>query len=216
MLRVGLTGGLAAGKSSVAALLAKKGAAVTDADTIVSSLYAPAGPGVARVVGLFGREVLDPQGGVDRRKLADLVAADPTGLRLLDEVIHPLVREAIEGWFAGLEGREKPIVAVVEAALLVETGSFTEYHRLVVVTAPEELRRQRALAAGVPPALVEQLLAKQAKDEEKARVAHYLLENSGSSKDLAAKTQLLWQALLQDAQALASGKPLPQGPPVRF
>lgn len=216
MLRVGLTGGLAAGKSSVTALLAKKGAAVTDADTIVASLYAPAGPGVARVVRLFGQEVLDPQGGVDRRKLADLVTADPSRLRLLDEAVHPLVREAIEGWFAGLEGREKPMVAVVEAALLVETGSFTQYHRLVVVTAPQQLRRQRALAAGFPPLLVEQLLAKQARDEEKARFAHYLLENSGSPAELVEKTQLLWQALLKDAEALASGEALPQGPAVRF
>lgn len=214
MLRVGLTGGLAAGKSSVAEYLAKKGAAVTDADTIVASLYAPAGPGVARVVRLFGRQVLDPQGGVDRRKLAQLVAADPAGLRLLDQAVHPLVREAIEGWFAGLQG--KPIMAVVEAALLVETGSFTQYHRLVVVTAPKELRRQRALAAGLAPPLVEQLLAKQATDEERARFAHYLLDNSGPPTELAAKTQFLWQALLADAQALALGKPLPQGPAVRF
>src|SRR5512139_2293162 len=119
MLKVGLTGGVASGKSAVARLLAARGAAVRDADRVVEELYRRGAPGAAAVAGLFGPAALAPDGSVDRGRLADLVLADPNRRRALEAAIHPLVRAELVRWTGALEGAEPaPAVAVVEAALL--------------------------------------------------------------------------------------------------
>lgn len=215
MLRVGLTGGLGAGKSTLARLLAQRGAAVLDADRVVEELYRPNGAAVAPLVAVVGEGILAGDGGVDREKLARLVAGDPALLVTLTRIVHPLVRQEIARWLFQLEGGENPPeVAVVEAALLVETGSFRAYHRLVVVTAPQEVRLQRAAAAGLPLATARRLLQAQADDAVKKSVAHYVVENSGSLAQLEAKAETLWRYLLADARALAAGAPLEARPPV--
>jgi len=216
VLRVGLAGGVAAGKSTVAALLAARGAAVRDADAIVAALYAPGGAAVAPLVELVGPEIRDPQGGVDRRRLASRVASEPQLLRRVEQIVHPLVRQELDRWLASLEREGVVPVAVVEAALLVETGTFQRFHRLVVVTAPAAVRRERALASGFSPTLLERILAQQADDEARIRVASYVVENSGTPQELAGKVARLWEALLRDAQLLAAGLPLPEARGVRL
>lgn len=214
---MGLTGGLGAGKSTLARFLAEKGAVVCDADGIVEELYLPQGAAVLPLISAFGERVLTPDGGVDRGKLKELVAQDPSALRILNRIVHPLVRAEIARWFEELERRPQgPNVAVVEAALLVETGSYRHYHRLVVVTAPQAERVRRALAFGFSRAAVEKLLAAQADDATKKRVAHYVVENSGSLAELASKAEALWQHLLADARDVAEGRALRAGPPVVF
>ncbi|MCS7182003.1 MAG: dephospho-CoA kinase [Thermoanaerobaculum sp.] len=213
MLRVGLTGGLGAGKSTLAGMLAQRGAAVRDADGVVEGLYRAGGAAVPLLVQLFGAEILAPDGAVDRGRLAKLVAANGEALEQLNRVVHPLVRQELSAWLEELERLScPPTVAVVEAALLVETGSFRRFHRLVVVTAPEPLRRKRALASGMGLQAVERLLQAQAREEEKCRLAHYVVDNSATLEALAARAKTLWEYLLQDAERLAAGKPLPQGP----
>ena len=208
MLRVGLTGGLASGKSTLAALLAGHGAAVRDADELVAGLYGPGGAGAGLVAELFGAEMLDAGGAVERRRLGALVLRDPARRRRLETAIHPLVLAEIARWFQDLEGRKPPPdVAVLEAALLVETGSWRDYHRLVVVTAPVELRRARALAAGWPADAIDLVLEAQASDTEREAVADYLVVNGGDSEDLVAAADRLWAALSADAAKLASGGP---------
>ena len=210
MLRVGLTGGVAAGKSTVAALLAARGAAVRDADAIVAGLYAPGGGAVEPLVELFGREILEPGAGVERNRLASRLANEPQLLRQLEQIVHPLVVEELERWLAALEREGSVPVAVVEAALLVETGTFQRFHRLVVVTAPEAVRRERALASGFSARLLEQILAQQADDAARLRVASYVVENAGTPEELERSVARLWEALMRDAQLQASGLPLPE------
>jgi dephospho-CoA kinase len=207
VLRVGLTGGLASGKSTLAALLAGHGAAVRDADELVAGLYGPGGAGAGLVAELFGAEMLDAGGAVERRRLGALVLRDPARRRRLETAVHPLVRAEIARWFAGLEAlTPPPDVAVLEAALLVETGSWRDYHRLVVVTAPVELRRARALAAGWPADAVAKVLEAQASDAEREAVADYLVRNDGDSDELVASADRLWAALSDDAARLAAGR----------
>jgi dephospho-CoA kinase len=215
LLRVGLTGGLGVGKSTLGRFLAEKGAALCDADEVVAGLYRPGGQAVDVVVARFGEEVRAPSGGLDRDKLAKLVVANAAALGELAQLVHPLVQREIETW---LQQREQAgvLVAVVEAALLVETGSFRRFHRLVVVTAQEEVRKQRIRQGGHPPSLVERLLAAQRGEEEKLRHAHYVVDNSGPLPALAEKAEKLWAALLGDAQRLALRQGLPQGPAVFF
>ena len=207
MLRVGLTGGLASGKSTLASLLAGHGAAVRDADELVAGLYGAGGAGARVVAELFGAEMLDAAGAVERRRLGALVLRDPERRRRLEQAVHPLVRAGIATWFADLERRiPAPEVAVLEAALLVETGSWRDYHRLVVVVAPVEVRRARALAAGWPADAIDRVLEAQASDAEREAVADYVVRNDGDGENLAEAAARLWDALRHDAAALASGQ----------
>lgn len=193
MLRVGLTGGVASGKSEVARLLAAHGAAVLDADAIVERLYRPRGAGALAVAALFGPEVLTAEGAVDRGQLARRVLCDPPGRRRLEAAIHPLVRGEIARWFGEQEhAPEHPIVAVVEAALLVETGSFRDYDLLVVVTAPLETRRARARAAGWDGERFERLASVQTSDTQREAVAHHLVRNEGDLTALQRAVEALW------------------------
>jgi dephospho-CoA kinase len=209
VLRVGLTGGVASGKSTLAGVLAELGAAVCDADDLVEELYRPDGSGVKVVLDLFGTAVLSADGGVDRGALAGVVLADTTAMRRLEAAIHPQVRARVAGWFERLRRAERPPeVAVVEAALLVETGSFEEYDRLVVVTGPESVRRARALAAGWPPERLDAVIAAQLSDAERAAVAHYVVGNDRDRGDLAHAAATLWVLLTEDAARLAEGLPL--------
>jgi len=210
VLKVGLTGGVACGKSTLARLLCDLGAAVCDADLVVRELYRGGGPGARAVDALFGPGLLTEDGSVDRAALAALVLADPTARRRLEEAIHPLVRDWLAAWVGPLEhSPDPPAVAVVEAALLVETGYYSEYHRLVVVTAPAPVRRARALASGWDPRAFERVLAAQADDAAREKVADYLVANNGDEAALKTAAERLWQALLGDARLLSAGKPLP-------
>lgn len=207
VLRVGLTGGVASGKSTVANLLAELGAAVLNADEVVAILYRPTGAGAKKVARWFGRSVLTLDGGVDRRALAGKVLSDPQARRRLEALIHPLVEGEVAKWLDAQAGASTP-VAVVEAALLVETGSWRHYHRLVVVEAPLHLRRQRALSAGWSEAAFSAVVAAQLDDAARLAVANYVLPNDGDEVALRARVNRLWQALLADQRQRAAGLPL--------
>ncbi|HVN76872.1 MAG TPA: dephospho-CoA kinase [Thermoanaerobaculaceae bacterium] len=209
MLRVGVTGGVASGKSTLSAALRGLGAEVCDADALVAELYRPNGPGARAVLEVFGTAVIAADGSVDRKALGDLVLADAVRLRRLEAAIHPQVRARVASWYEGLRRRETPPdVAVVEAALLVETGASEEYDRLVVVTAPETARRQRALAAGWRPERLDAVIAAQLTDPERAAAADYVVANERAPGDLAAAAATLWVLLTEDAARLAEGLPL--------
>ncbi len=208
MLRAGLTGGAASGKSTFARLLAARGAAVLDADEVVAGLYEPGRGGARAVEALFGGDVLTPQGGVDRGALAAAVLADAEARRRLEQAVHPLVRAAVAAWIDAL-GAPKGGVAVVEAALLVETGSWRDYDRLVVVTAPLEVRRRRALAAGWSGSRFEGVAAAQASDAERAAVADYVVDNDGDRDALERAAEAVWSALREDVREQSAGRPLP-------
>lgn len=208
MLTVGLTGGVGSGKSTVAAMLAARGAAVLDADEVVAALYRPGGRAVGAVRGLFGTAVIAADGGIDRAALGRRVLDDPEARRRLEAAVHPLVRDEIRRWLAGLEtGGTPPPVAVVEAALLVETGSWRDFDALVVVSAALEVRRARAVAAGWNPERFDRTVAAQLSDAERETVATRVVRNDGGRGRLEAEVDALWGELA----ARASGTPAPRG-----
>jgi len=195
---VGLTGGLASGKSSVARRLAKLGAAVLDADAVVHELYEPGETGAAAVRELFGGEVLDARGGVDRPALAARIQEEPGALARLNAAIHPLVRRRVHRWIDELSRRsDRPPVAVVEATLMVESGSYRDYDLLVVVWCRPEQQLERALERGVPGERARALLAGQMPLEEKRRLADVVIDNSGSLQELPVQVDRAWKRILE-------------------
>lgn len=189
MLRVGLTGGIGAGKSTVARRLAGHGAAVIDADKLAREVVAPGTPGLAAVVEAFGVDVLDADGALDRPRLGSLVFNDSAARRRLNEIVHPLVRRRSRE----LMDAAGSAIAVYDVPLLVENGLAPEYHLVIVVEAPEAVRvdrlvRERGMSEGDAVAR----LAAQASDEQRRAVADVVLVNDGAIADLEDQVDNLW------------------------
>ncbi|HEV2845200.1 MAG TPA: dephospho-CoA kinase [Thermoanaerobaculia bacterium] len=178
-LRVGLTGGLASGKSTVARWLSEAGFQVVDADRLVAELYQPGGAGTEAVRKIFGPEVLDERGGVVHSKVAARVFRDPEARRTLEAAIHPLVRES----FGRLAADARDVI-VLEATLLVEAGFTPEFDLVVTVEAPCELRLQRAVARGMKEKDARDRLLAQGDGEERREASHRILDNSGDERHL--------------------------------
>lgn len=191
VVRIGLTGGLAAGKSTVAARLAAAGLVVVDADELVAELYLPGRPGARAVRELFGDELLDASGAVDRKRLGERVFGDPEARARLELRIHPLVREAFERIATTAS---TPVV--LEGALLVEAGFAADFDLLVTVEAPEGLRLERAVARGLEPDQARARLAAQASGESRRAAADVVIENSGSIGDLERRSDDLARRIL--------------------
>lgn len=185
-LRVGLTGGLASGKSTVAAWLREAGFEVIDADGLVAELHHPGGEGAAAVRSLFGPEMLDERGGVDHAKVAAHVFRDPEARLALESAVHPLVRKR----FQELAAKAMDIIAL-EATLLVEAGYAPEFDLIVTVEAPCELRYERAVAKGMDPESARGRLLAQGDGEERREAAHRLIDNSGNQEHLRRQTDEL-------------------------
>lgn len=209
MLRVGLTGGLCSGKSTVARWLAEAGVPVLDADAIGHEMLARGTPQYQALVAAFGAGILDAAGAVDRQALARAGFAAPEATRRLNAILHPAIRAETDRRLAELERRGERL-AVVEAALFYEAGSEARFDRMIVVTAPREEKIRRFISRAAPgggASLAEQTararaearLAAQMEDEEKARRADFVLANSGSLADLRAGTLAVYQQLLGSA-----------------
>ncbi|HKI01617.1 MAG TPA: dephospho-CoA kinase [Thermoanaerobaculia bacterium] len=173
-LRVGLTGGLASGKSTVARWLRDEGFQVLDADQLVAELYEPGGAGAAAAAALFGAEVLDTRGAVDRAKVAARVFSDPEARRALEAAVHPLVRRRFEELAA-----VAPKTIVLEATLLVEAGYTPMFDFVVTVESPCELRLQRAIQRGMDETAARARLLAQGDGEDRRKAAHRVIDNSG-------------------------------------
>ncbi|HKV07084.1 MAG TPA: dephospho-CoA kinase [Thermoanaerobaculia bacterium] len=174
-LTVGLTGGLASGKSTVAKWLREAGFLVIDADRMVAELYQPGQPGVEAVVNLFGPDVLNAHGGVDHARVAARVFSDPEARRALEAAVHPLVRHR----FVEVASATPEKVVVLEATLLVEAGYTPGFDLVVTVEAPCEVRLERAVHRGMPEEAARARLLAQGDGEERRRAAHRILDNSG-------------------------------------
>ena len=189
VLRIGLTGGIGSGKSTVAALLAERGARVVDADRLAREVVEPGTPGLAAVVAEFGAGVLTPDGALDRPALAGLVFGDPAARARLDAVVHPLVRARAAELVA-----QAPADAVVvqDVPLLVETGQAGSYDLVLVVETDPEVRVARLLDRGLTEADARARIASQATDEERRAVADVVLRNDGDRAALAAQVDRFW------------------------
>lgn len=177
-LKIGLTGGIAAGKSTALEAFAHLGAATLSSDAVVHELLES--PELReRLVAHWGPEVA-PDGALDRTRIGEIVFADPEQLSWLEEQIHPLVKERTAQWLTSLPADTE--VAVVEVPLLFEAGSDTVFDTTVAVVTADEVRRERAAARG--HALVDEREARQLPQPEKAERAEHVVENDGSVEDL--------------------------------
>ncbi len=179
-MKLGLTGGLASGKSTVARRLAERGATVIDADRLVAELYAPGAPGARAAAELFGPAVLDERGAVDRTALARIVFADPAARGRLERAVHPLVRRR----FARIAEEAPGEVLVLEATLLVEAGYAPDFDRVITVEAPEDVRLRRAVERGMEPDEARRRLAAQGSGETRRAAADLVIANDGDRAKL--------------------------------
>lgn len=171
-LRIGLTGGLASGKSTVAKWLREAGFQVIDADKLVAELYQPGGEGAKAVSGLLGPEFLDEQGGVDHGKVAARIFSDPETRRALERAVHPLVRKRFAEIAEASGG-----IALLEATLLVEAGYGPLFDFIVTVEADAEARLRRAIERGMDEASARARLVAQGDGEERKEAAHRVIDN---------------------------------------
>ncbi len=194
MRRIGLTGGIAAGKSVVSARLTELGAVVIDHDLLAREVVATGSPGLAAIAATFGPGVITPLGTLDRSALGRTVFADPDARDRLNAIVHPLVKQAaarLEAAAAGLGGA----VVVHDIPLLVETGQAGHFDELVVVDAPPELRVRRLVEErGLTAAEAWERLAAQADDEARLAAADVVLDGSGSVAELRAQVDARWEA----------------------
>ena len=194
MLRVGLTGGLATGKSLVGDALVNLGCHLLQADQVGHAVLAPDGEAYAAVIAQFGTGIVDPGGVINRKRLAGIVFGDPAQLTRLNALVHPAVFARQEAWFAEIAAREPKAVAIVEAAIMVETGSFRRYDRIILTVCREEQQIARAMARdGLTEVQVRERIARQLPESEKRKKANYVIDTSGT----------LDQTLEQTAQVCA-------------
>ncbi len=190
--RIGLTGGIGAGKSTVARLLAGRGAVVIDADAIAREVLAPGSPGLAAVTREFGEELLHPDGSLDRPALGRLVFADDARRQRLEQITHPLIAEQTRQLTAAAGD---DAVVVHDVPLLVEKGMAGHYDAVLVVEAPDELRLTRLEARGLPRDEAVTRMRAQATAEQRAAVATHVMDNSGDEQALRRRVDEVWSAL---------------------
>jgi len=208
---IGLTGGIATGKSTLAEALRSRGVPVVDADELSRAAVAPGQPALAEIERAFGRGVLAPDGSLDRRKLGAIVFDDEGARRRLEAILHPAVRRAMIEETARLDAAGHDLV-FYDTPLLFEVGLDRTLDCVVVVFAPADVQRARLAARdGLTAAEADARIAAQLSIEEKARRADIVVENTGDRGDLGPKAD----RLLADLRA-GLGRKLPNAPPVRY
>jgi len=206
MLKVGLTGGIASGKSVVGEMLVALGAHLVQADHIAHSLMNPGEEVYNEVVRHFGCEILNPDGSVNRHKLAELAfgpaGADQPSSRIADlnRIVHPAVIRSQEEWMHAVSLQDPGGIAIVEAALLIEAGAAERFDRLIVVTCTMEQRverfaRRQKVDIETARAEVTRRMTAQLPDEKKVKAADYVVDNSGSLEQTQKQVQQIWNKL---------------------
>ncbi len=207
MLRVGLTGGVACGKSTVAKMFADLGAQIVDADAIAHELYRPGHEVLQQLVKHFGAEILKPDGELDRAKLATLVF-DGGRVEELNKIVHPAVIRQQDQWMRSLGEKDPHAVAIVEAALILEAGVKDRFDRIMVVTCkPAQKVARFAQRSGISEDAartdVERRNKAQMPDEEKVRRADFVIDNSGAVEETRHQVQRIYSELRVLAKRLS-------------
>jgi dephospho-CoA kinase len=201
MLKVGLTGGLACGKSFVGQALADLGCHLLEADRLGHEALLPGGAAYGPVVAAFGPGILEPGGQIDRRALAAQVFASPERLALLNSFVHPLVVRQEEAWMARVAAEDPRGIAVVEAAILIETGSYRRFDKLILVTCDEEQQVRRAMKRdSVSCEEVRARLSRQMPLSEKRRFADFVIDTSGTKEETLRQTRAVYESLRRTEQ----------------
>lgn len=201
MLKVGLTGNIAAGKSTVAEVWRSLGAPVVDADELARRAVDPGTPAFSAIAAEWGDEVVEPDGGLDRAALRRIVFADPAARERLEQIVHPAVAELREELYREAEARGEPVI-VADIPLLFEVGLVDEFDVVVLVDAPEETRLARLVGdRGLDPAEAQKMIAAQMSPALKRARADYVIENEGSLGEVRRRARDVWQALERRAGA---------------
>jgi dephospho-CoA kinase len=205
-LLAGLTGGIATGKSTVSAMFAHLGCRVIDADALAREVVAPGQPAHAAIVAEFGPEVLEEDGVLDRKRLGAIVFADAERRRRLEAITHPAIRRRQQRLLSALEEEAYEGIVIWDAALLIESGGAAHVDRVVVVVTDEATELSRLMGRdGVGEDEARQRIRAQMPVAEKARRAHYVIDNGGSRARTEARVREVHQALCRDLAAMLAG-----------
>ena len=200
MLRVGLTGGIASGKTTVGRMFVEMGCPLLDADLIVRDLFRHGDPVNRAVVAAFGDRVVAANGSIDRAALGKIVFNDPAARQQLNSLVHPAVIQCQKEWLNTLEARDPNTIGIVEAALMVEVGTYKNYDKLIVVIcSPEEQRRRLRMRSGLSEDQIEARIAAQMPMDEKAKFADFVIDNSGSLAATHRQVETVHRALVATA-----------------
>jgi dephospho-CoA kinase len=207
ILRVGLTGGIASGKSTAARMLAALGCATIDADQIVAQLYQPGRAGHEALVRTYGESIIAADGTIDRRKLADTALSTDEDAKKLNALIHPLVIAEQARLIAAEEqtaGGDR--IVIVEATLLIESGGKARFDRIIVVDTDPATQVARAVARGMTREEAERRIARQMPRDERLRYADYVIDSSGAMSGTEAATVRVYESLRRDLAAKSAAR----------
>lgn len=203
ILRAGLTGGIASGKSTIARIFASLGCVTIDADAIVARLYRPGGAGHNALVDAYGKSVLTGSGEIDRKKLADIAFASREAAQKLNSLIHPLVIAEEERLMNAEESRfpDRDRIFVVEATLMLESGGKDRYDKIIVVDLDADTQETRAAMRGVSRPDARRRMKNQMTREERLKAADYVINNNGDRRAAEVETHRVYEKLREDLEA---------------
>ena len=200
MLRVGLTGGLASGKSFAASEFERLGCAVLQADKLGHRILAEDLEARDEIVREFGQGILSEDGAISRKALSAIVFSDKNRLQRLNAIVHPRVFAGLERFFGEVETRDPDAVAMVEAAIMIESGSYKRYQRLVLAACPRELQIERFMRRdGASRQEAESRIARQMPLEDKRRFAHFLIDTGGTEAETLRQVRAVYGRLRAEA-----------------
>lgn len=196
-MRIGLTGGIASGKSAVAGFFRQLGITVVDADQVAREVVEPGQPALETIVAEFGASILDPQGRLDRATLRERVFSDPAQRKKLESILHPAIRKRMDQ----LASQASSPYVILDIPLLLETGQYHNMDRVLVVECPRELQLSRLMERDrCPREQAEAILSAQASREERNRIADDLVDNSGDLAQLEQQVHRLHHQYLDMAK----------------
>jgi len=196
MLTVGLTGGVASGKTAVSQILKEEGAYVIDADQVSRELVQPHTSTWNELIRVFGEDIVQKGGSIDRKKLAARVFSDTQQRKLLNQILHPRIREEMERRTREIGQKDPEAIVVIDAALLVELGDHREMDKVIVVTSTEKQQIERLKDRdGVDQEDARKILSSQMPSEEKLKVADFVIRNEGSLEEMRRRAKEIFQEL---------------------
>jgi len=203
MLKVGLTGSIAVGKSFVLGVLAEMGCRILDADATAREVVAPGTPGLNAVTVAFGSEILREDGALDRARLGAIVFSDEEKRRLLNSILHPFIIAAQDDQIRRWETEDPRGIAVVDAALMIESGGYRRFDKLIVVHCRRDVQLERLISRdGLSPQEAEKRIAAQMPQEEKMKHANFLIDTSEGFESARAQTETVFRQLQAESDKL--------------
>lgn len=208
ILRAGLTGGIASGKSTAREHFATLGCYTIDADRLVAELYEPGRAGHAALVATYGRDILRDDETIDRVRLANIAFASAEEAKRLNALIHPIVMSHTETLLDAYDETQERGIAIVEATLMIEAGGRERYDRIIVVDVAPEVQLARGAARGMAREEVARRMANQMSRDERLRHADYVIDNNGDAAQLERETRRVYELLRADLESRAAGRHL--------